>query len=64
MAALVRELNQYSHEYYVMDAPTVSDTEYDQLYRELVNLEEAFPELVKQDSPTQRVGDELILGLQ
>lgn len=62
VAALVRELNQYSHEYYVMDAPTVSDTEYDQLYRELVNLEEAFPELVKQDSPTQRVGDELILG--
>ena len=59
---LVLELNQYSHEYYVLDAPTISDTEYDQLYRELVNLEEVFPELVKQDSPTQRVGDELISG--
>lgn len=59
---LVLELNQYSHEYYVLDAPTISDTEYDQLYRELVDLEQAFPELVKQDSPTQRVGDELISG--
>ena len=61
---LVYELNQYSHEYYVLDAPTVSDAEYDQLYRELLNLEEAFPELVKQDSPTQRVGDELISGFE
>jgi len=59
---LVAELNQYSHEYYVLDAPTISDAEYDQLYRELVELEEAFPELIKQDSPTQRVGDELISG--
>jgi len=59
---LVTELNQYSHEYYVLDAPTISDAKYDQLYRELVELEEAFPELKKQDSPTQRVGDELISG--
>jgi len=59
---LVAELNQYSHEYYVLDAPTISDAKYDQLYRELVELEEAFPELIKQDSPTQRVGDELISG--
>lgn len=59
---LVVELNQHSHEYYVLDAPTISDAEYDQLYRELSELEETFPELVKQDSPTQRVGDGLISG--
>ena len=54
---LVLTLNQYSHEYYALDAPTVSDAEYDQLYRELVDLETMYPELTKQDSPTQRVGD-------
>lgn len=61
---LVLELNQYSHEYYVLDAPTISDAEYDQLYRELVELEETYPELTKQDSPTQRVGDALIEGFK
>lgn len=61
---LVLELNQYSHEYYVLDAPTISDAEYDQLYRELVELEETYPELTKQDSPTQRVGDALIEGFE
>jgi len=59
---LVEDLNQYGHEYYVLDAPTISDAKYDQLYRELVDLEEKFPELIKPDSPTQRVGDELISG--
>lgn len=61
---LVFDLNQYSHEYYVLDAPTISDPDYDKLYRELLELEQLFPELVKQDSPTQRVGDELIGGFQ
>lgn len=61
---LVFSLNQYSHEYYVLDAPTISDAEYDLLYRELVELEELYPELIKQDSPTQRVGDELISGFE
>ncbi len=61
---LVFDLNQYSHEYYVLDAPTVSDPDYDKLYRELLELEQLFPELIKQDSPTQRVGDELISGFQ
>ena len=59
---LVEALNQHSHDYYVMDAPTISDREYDLLYRELIELEETYPELVKQDSPTQRVGDGLISG--
>lgn len=61
---LVLELNQYSHEYYVLDAPTISDAEYDRLYRELIEIEETYPELVKQDSPTQRVGDALIEGFE
>src|SRR5699024_7071063 len=61
---LVLQLNQFSHEYYALDAPTISDAKYDQLYRELVELEEMYPELTKQDSPTQRVGDDLIEGFE
>lgn len=61
---LVLTLNQYSYEYYALDAPTVSDAEYDRLYRELVDLETMYPELTKQDSPTQRVGDALIEGFE
>lgn len=61
---LVLALNQYSHEYYVLDAPSISDREYDLLYRELVELETKFTELIKQDSPTQRVGDGLIEGFE
>jgi DNA ligase (NAD+) len=49
-------LNRYLHEYHVLDAPSVPDAEYDRLYDELVALEEAHPELVTPDSPTQRVG--------
>jgi len=53
----VRELlNQYNHEYYVLDAPSVSDATYDSLLRELIDLETKFPEIVTPDSPTQRVG--------
>lgn len=49
-------LNQYSHEYYVMDQPSVPDSEYDQKLQALQKLEGAYPELVTADSPTQRVG--------
>ncbi|MGE3797975.1 MAG: NAD-dependent DNA ligase LigA [Thermomicrobiales bacterium] len=49
-------LDQWNYEYYVLDRPTVSDAEYDAAYRELLVLEEAHPELVTADSPTQRVG--------
>ena len=59
---LVSELNEHSYKYYVLDTPTMSDAEYDQLYRELQELEKAYPELITQDSPTQRVGDGLISG--
>jgi DNA ligase (NAD+) len=55
-AELRRLLNRYLHEYHVLDAPTVSDAEYDRLYDELVALEEAHPDLVRPDSPTRRVG--------
>jgi len=55
---LRRELERASHEYYVLDRPTVSDAQYDKLYRELVELEEAHPTLRTPDSPTQRVGAE------
>jgi DNA ligase (NAD+) len=55
---LRRELERASYEYYVLDRPTVSDAQYDKLYRELVELEEAHPTLRSPDSPTQRVGAE------
>lgn len=51
------QLNDWSYRYYVLDDPAVPDAEYDRLYRELKILEEANPELVTADSPTQRVGD-------
>lgn len=53
---LHERLNQYSYEYYVLDQPTVPDAEYDRLMQELIEIENAFPELRTPDSPTQRVG--------
>ncbi|WP_019141086.1 NAD-dependent DNA ligase LigA [Noviherbaspirillum massiliense] len=50
------ELNRHSHAYYVLDNPTIPDAEYDKLFRELVDLEQAHPELASADSPTRRVG--------
>lgn len=50
------QLNQLNYDYYVLDQPTASDAEYDQLLRELIELEEKFPQLKSPDSPTQRVG--------
>lgn len=54
---LVELLNRYSYEYYVNDSPTVSDYEYDKLYRELEDLEKQFPQYILENSPTKRVGD-------
>ncbi len=56
-AQLVRELQAHAYRYYVLDDPVVSDADYDALYRELVDLEAAHPELVTPESPTRRVGD-------
>ncbi|MDE2669665.1 MAG: NAD-dependent DNA ligase LigA [Chloroflexota bacterium] len=50
-------INYHNHRYYVLDAPEISDGEYDELLEELRGLEAAFPELITPDSPTQRVGD-------
>ncbi len=55
-AALKRQLQEYSHQYYVLDDPSVSDAVYDGLMRELKEIESAYPELITPDSPTQRVG--------
>ena len=54
--ALRTQLNAWSHSYYVLDAPTVPDAEYDRVFRALQALETAHPELLSADSPTQRVG--------
>ena len=61
---LVSLLNQYAKEYYQLDRPSVSDAEYDQLYRELVELETAHPELILPDSPTHRVGGKVLDGFE
>lgn len=55
-------LNHHAHQYYVLDQPKISDQEYDILYRELETLEETHPELITEDSPTQRVGDQILEG--
>src|SRR5919206_211054 len=53
---LRKQLREANYRYYVLDAPTLSDAEYDRLFRELSEIESAHPELRKPDSPTQRVG--------
>ena len=55
-AALREQLHHHGHQYYVLDAPTIPDAEYDRLFKELQALEAAQPELLTSDSPTQRVG--------
>lgn len=64
MAELVGLLNQYAKEYYQLDKPSVSDAEYDKLYRKLVELESSHPELVLPDSPTHRVGGKILDGFE
>ena len=57
-------LHEYSHQYHVLDAPTISDFDYDALFHELVALEEKHPELLTPDSPTLRVGAPPLDGFQ
>ena len=59
---LRRQLNFHAHLYYVLDDPQISDGEYDRLFRELLSLEEKFPDLITPDSPSMRVGGELLSG--
>ncbi len=51
---------QYDHEYYVLDTPSISDSEYDGIYRQLIDLETQFPQFITPDSPTQRVGGSVV----
>ena len=64
MNELVALLNRYATEYYTSDNPSVSDSEYDLLYRELVELEAAYPDQVLADSPTHRVGGKVLDGFE
>lgn len=64
MNELVALLNRYATEYYTSDNPSVSDSEYDRLYRELVELEAAYPDQVLGDSPTHRVGGKVLDGFE
>lgn len=61
---LRHEIEQANYQYHVLDAPTISDAEYDALLRELINLENAHPELQSPDSPTQRVGGQVSAGFR
>ncbi len=56
---LIRELNEHSYRYYVLNAPTLSDQDYDRLLRELIELEAKHPDLIRPDSPAQRIGSDL-----
>ena len=64
MNELVALLNRYATEYYTSDNPSVSDSEYDRLYRELVELEADYPDQVLADSPTHRVGGKVLDGFE
>ena len=64
MKELVELLNRYATEYYTSDNPSVSDSEYDRLYRELVELEKDHPDQVLPESPTHRVGGKILDGFE
>lgn len=61
---LKQQLNDYAYKYYVLDQPEIEDTVYDQLYHELEMIEKQHPEWITADSPTQRIGDQLLDGFQ
>jgi DNA ligase (NAD+) len=61
---LTQEINKHNYNYYVLDNPTISDFEYDKLTKELIDLEERYPELKLPDSPTQRVGGAVLKGFK
>ena len=63
-AQLRQTLNEHNYQYYVLDAPTISDFAYDKLLRELEDLERDHPELTTPDSPTQRVGGKALDSFQ
>lgn len=62
--SLREQLNRHNYLYHVLDRPEIDDATYDRLYRELVDLEQTYPELLTPDSPTQRVGDQPVKAFQ
>ena len=60
MNEIIELLNKYSYEYYTLDKPTVDDAEYDRLMQELIRIESSHPEWVRDDSPTRKIGGEII----
>ncbi len=62
IAQLRADIERHNHSYYVLDAPSIPDAEYDKLFRELQSLEAQHPQLLKPDSPTQRVGGKVLAG--
>jgi DNA ligase (NAD+) len=61
---LRKQLNDYAYQYYVLDEPTISDSQYDELYKKLLALEKQYPEFITSDSPTQRVGNKPLDGFK
>ncbi len=64
MNELIDIINKADYEYHTLDNPTITDQEYDQYLRELFELEEAYPELVRDDSPTHHAGGKIIEGFE
>lgn len=64
MRELISILAKHNHAYYVMDAPSISDAEYDQLFHQLKALEQQYPDLIQPDSPTQKVGGQALAKFQ
>ena len=64
LLALRKKIDELSYQYYTLDKPTVTDYEYDMMYRELENIEKAHPDWVTPDSPTQRVGSKISGGFE
>ncbi len=64
LAALREQIEQHDYRYYVLDDPAVPDSEYDRLFRQLLDLEARYPQLVSADSPTQRVGGQPLEGFE
>ncbi|MEO2183639.1 MAG: hypothetical protein ABGY43_15205, partial [bacterium] len=56
VASLRQQINHHNHQYHTLDQPGVSDAEFDRLFRDLKALEQEHPDLVSDDSPTQRIG--------
>ena len=64
MNELIDMINKASYEYYTLDKPSITDQEYDRYMQELIKLEESYPELKKENSPTVRIGGEVIDGFE